>query len=94
MQQQVLEVNHFHHHPDVLLRRRAQVVLEVAFPLQLEHHLLDGWTLPAYAAESVPQSMGLTLQGIFDERLALRGEGAGEGERGGRDQSLLHTLTF
>jgi hypothetical protein len=35
-------------------------VSEVAFPLQLEHHLLNGRALAAYAAEPVPQSVGLT----------------------------------
>lgn len=67
MQQEVLEAYHLHHHADVLLRCRAQIVLEVAFPLQLENHLLDCRTLPADAAKSVPQGMGLAPQGIFDE---------------------------
>lgn len=60
-------MDHLHHHLRVLLGRRAQVVPEVAFPLELGHHFLNGWALAAYAAESVSQSMGLTLQGFFDE---------------------------
>lgn len=42
-------------------------MLEVAFPLQLEDHLLDCRTLPADATKSVPQGMGLAPQGILDE---------------------------
>lgn len=86
LQQQVLEVNHLHHHSGVLLGCRAHIVSEVAFPLQLKHHFLNGWALPAYAAESVSQSVGLALQGFFDERLALRTE---KGERGRVGQVLI-----
>lgn len=42
-------------------------MLEIAFPLQLEDHLLNCWALPADAAKSVPQGMGLAPQGILDE---------------------------
>ena len=69
--EKVLEVDHFHHDGDVLLGGGAEVVFEVALPLQLEHHLLDGHALPADAAELVPESVGHTLQRIFDEGLSL-----------------------
>lgn len=42
-------------------------MLEIAFPLQLEDHLLNCRALPADAAKSVPQGMGLAPQGILDE---------------------------
>lgn len=60
-------MDHLGHHPHVVPGGGAQVVFEVALPLQLGHHVPNGRALPAYAAEPVPQSMGLTLQGIFDE---------------------------
>lgn len=65
-------MNHLHYHSDVLLGSQAQIMFEVTFPLQLEHHFLNGWALPAYAAKSVPQGMGLAPQGILNERFALR----------------------
>lgn len=67
VQQEILEMDHLHNHADVLPRSRAQVMLDIAFPLQLENHLPNGRTLPADAAEFVPQGMGLAPQGILDE---------------------------
>lgn len=67
MQQEILEMNHFHNHTDVLLRCRAQVVLEIAFFLQLVDHFPNCRTLPADAAKLMPQGMGLAPQGILDE---------------------------
>lgn len=47
-------MDHLHHDSHILLGCRAQVVVDVALPLELEHHLLNGHTLPADAAELVP----------------------------------------
>lgn len=52
--EEILEMDHLHHDGHILLSSRAQVVFHVAFSLQLEHHLLNGHTLPADAAELVP----------------------------------------
>lgn len=90
LQQQVLEVDHVSQDVRVGPRGRAQVVLEVAFPLQLEHQLPDGRALAADAAETVPQRVRLALQGLFDEGLAL---GNRKGSRRGPGHSLRHILT-
>lgn len=75
-------MNHLHNHADVLLRCGAQVVLGVAFFLQLEDHFPNCRTLPADAAELMPQGVGLAPQGVLDERLALETEGTeGRGQR-------------
>lgn len=64
-------MNHLHHDGDVLLCGRAQVVLEVTLPLQLEDHLFDGRTLAADAAELVAEPVRHTLQSILYERFPL-----------------------
>lgn len=69
--EQVLEVDHLHNDINVVLSRRAQVVLCVAFTLELEHHVFYGQALSTDAAEFVPKAMGHAFQCIFDERLAL-----------------------
>lgn len=51
---QILEMDHLHHDSHILLSSRAQVVFDVTFSLELEHHLLNGHTLSADAAELVP----------------------------------------
>lgn len=65
-------MDHLHHDGHVFLRSGAQVVLDVALPLELEHHLLNGHTLPANAAELVPQPVCHTFQRVLDEGLPLR----------------------
>lgn len=60
-------MDHLHKHTDILLSGRAQIMLEVALPLQLENHFLNRRTLPADAAEFVPQGMGFAPQGILDK---------------------------
>lgn len=70
--QQVFEVNHLHNDLDVLLGSGAEVMLQVALPLQLEHHLFNGRALTADAAEFMPQGMSLTLQSVFNEGFSLR----------------------
>lgn len=52
--EKILEMDHLHHDGHVFLRSRAQVVFDVAFSLELEHHLFYGHTLSADAAELVP----------------------------------------
>lgn len=47
-------MDHLHHDSHILLSSRAQVVFDVTLSLELEHHLLNGHTLPADAAELVP----------------------------------------
>lgn len=70
--EQVLEVDHLHNDINVVLSRSTQIVLCVAFPLELEHHVLYGQTLSTDAAEFMPQAMGHAFQCIFDERLSLK----------------------
>lgn len=52
--EEILEMDHFHHDGHVVLSSGAQVVLDVTLSLEMEHHLFNGHTLPAYAAELVP----------------------------------------
>lgn len=52
--EEILEMDHLHHDGHILLSSRAQVVFDVTLSLELEHHLLNGHTLPADAAELVP----------------------------------------
>lgn len=70
--EEILEMNHLHHDGHILLRGGAEVVLNITLPLELEHHLLNGHTLPADAAELVPEPVSHTLQSILDEGLSLR----------------------
>lgn len=70
--EEVLEMDHLHHDGYILLCSRAQVVFEVTLPLELEHHLFNGHTLPANTAELVPEPVCHTLQSIFDEGLPLK----------------------
>lgn len=64
-------MDHLHHDGHVFLSGRAQVVFDVALSLELEHHLLNGHTLSADAAELVSQTMRHTFQSILDEGLPL-----------------------
>lgn len=64
-------MDHLHHDGHILLCSRAQVVLAVTLPLQLEDHLFDGRTLPADTAELVAESVRHTLQSILYEGLPL-----------------------
>lgn len=66
-------MDHLHHDSHVLFSGRAQVVPDVTLPLELEHHLFDGHTLPADTAEPLPQPMRHTFQSILDEGLPLHG---------------------
>ena len=86
--EQVLEVDHLHHDVDVLLGSRAEVVVDVALALQLEHHVLDGQALATDAAEPVAQAMRHALQGILDEGFTLR-ERERERERTYTNQSYV-----
>lgn len=68
---EILKMDHLHHDGDILLCSRAQVVLEITLPLQLEDHLLDGRTLAADTAELVAKPVCHTLQSILDKRFTL-----------------------
>lgn len=52
--EEILEMDHLHHHGHVLLSGRAQVVFDITLSLELENHLFYGHTLPADTAELVP----------------------------------------
>lgn len=64
-------MDHLHHDGDILFRGGAEIVFDVALSLELEYHLFNGHTLPADAAELVPETMGHTLQSILDEGFPL-----------------------
>lgn len=64
-------MDHLDHDSHVLLRSRAQVVFHVTLSLELEYHLFDGHAFPTDTAESVPQTVGHTLQSILDEGFPL-----------------------
>lgn len=65
-------MDHLHNDINVVLSCRTQVVLCVAFTLELKHHFFYGQALSTDAAEFVPQAMGHAFQCIFDERFALQ----------------------
>lgn len=69
--EEILKVDHLHHDSDIVFCSRAQVVLEITLPLQLEDHLLDGCTLAADAAKLVAKPVRHTLQSILYKRLSL-----------------------
>lgn len=60
-------MNHLHNHLNVILGSRAEVVLGVAFLLELVHHLLNSWALATNATEFVSQSMSFAFQCILDK---------------------------
>lgn len=69
--EEILKMDHLDHDSHVLLCSRAQVVFRVALSLELEYHLFDGHAFPTDAAESVPETVGHTLQSILDEGFPL-----------------------